>query len=530
MARRHAQLAPVSGVALPATGPGNEPAQARQMRGVARGGALSLVGSGVSAVFTLATTLVVTHGLTQREAGQFFAATSLFLLAESIVISGATTGVVYFIARARSTGHPVDVRRSLWRAAVPVLVASFAVTLTSPAWGPTMARWLSGRQGALAESALVLLFLALPFAATSDLSLAATTGFATMRPTVAVERVGRPLVQFVAVAAVVGTHNPVYVALAWVGPYLLSSLAAVAWLGHLVRSDTVGDVDAGTDSVSEALSWRRFWSFTGPRGLATVAQLMLQRLDIVLVGVLKGPVDAALYTAATRFLVVGQLVANSLVTVVQPRMASWFATGDTAAVARVYQVAAGWSCMLVWPFYLCCAWLAPYWLVIFGRHYTSASLAVEILAVSMLFASATGLVSLVLIMAGRTTWNLVDTAGSLAVNVGLDVWLIPRLGILGAAIGWSAAIVVSNGVPLAQIWHSLRLHPFGSGVRTVTLLCGVWLAALPAVVVAVAGRSLASMLIACTVGVVAYLVGIRRVRATLDLSAFAVSWKSRVRP
>ena len=43
-------------------------------------------------------------------------------------------------------------------------------------------------------------------------------------------------------------------------------------------------------------------------------------------------------------------------------------------------------------------------------------------------------------------------------NVALD--LIPRYGILGAAIAWTA-IFVSNIVPLVQLAVVFRLHPFG---------------------------------------------------------------------
>src|SRR5690606_33429882 len=50
-----------------------------------------------------------------------------------------------------------------------------------------------------------------------------------------------------------------------------------------------------------------FWRYTGPRALASWLQLALQRLDIVLVAGIAGPLAAALYTVAGRFIVVGQL-------------------------------------------------------------------------------------------------------------------------------------------------------------------------------------------------------------------------------
>ena len=60
-------------------------------------------------------------------------------------------------------------------------------------------------------------------------------------------------------------------------------------------------------------------------------------------------------------------------------------------------------------------------------------------------------VYMVLAMAGRTTWNLVNVVIAVAVNLAVDLALIPRLGALGAAVGLAASIVANNLIPLAQV-------------------------------------------------------------------------------
>ena len=86
-----------------------------------------------------------------------------------------------------------------------------------------------------------------------------------------------------------------------------------------------------------------------------------------------------------------------------------------------------------------------------------------ILGLTMLLATACGQVDMVLITTGRSSWSLVNGLLALVVNVGLDLLLIPRFGITGAAIGWAAAIIVTNLIPLAQLAISKRLNPFGRG-------------------------------------------------------------------
>jgi hypothetical protein len=61
----------------------------------------------------------------------------------------------------------------------------------------------------------------------------------------------------------------------------------------------------------------------------------------------------------------------------------------------------------------------------------------------------------------------------------MDVALIPRWGITGAAIGWAVAIVVSNLMPLAQLAISMGLSPFGRGPFIACVLCAVNFGAIP---------------------------------------------------
>ena len=76
-------------------------------------------------------------------------------------------------------------------------------------------------------------------------------------------------------------------------------------------------------------------------------------------------------------------------------------------------------------------------------------------------ATVCGMVNMLHNMAGRTSWTLANSLVALAVMVVVDLLLLPRLGILGAGIGWAAAIVTNNAVPLTQLWRSMGLHPFG---------------------------------------------------------------------
>jgi O-antigen/teichoic acid export membrane protein len=66
-------------------------------------------------------------------------------------------------------------------------------------------------------------------------------------------------------------------------------------------------------------------------------------------------------------------------------------------------------------------------------------------------------------MAGKSSWNLFNTIFSAGLGVGLGLVLIPRYGVVGAAIAAAATVAANNLIPLAQVWGYLRLHPLGRG-------------------------------------------------------------------
>jgi O-antigen/teichoic acid export membrane protein len=130
------------------------------------------------------------------------------------------------------------------------------------------------------------------------------------------------------------------------------------------------------------------------------------------------------------------------------------------------------------------------------------------------------MVDMVLAMAGRTSWNLVNVSIALGLTIGLDVLLIPRYGALGAAIGLACAMVVNNLLPLIQVGRVAGLHPFGVGTRTAALLSIGCFGVLPGFVTATAGTGATGLSLAVGLAVPAFGAGAWLWRDRLALDAF----------
>jgi O-antigen/teichoic acid export membrane protein len=264
---------------------------------------------------------------------------------------------------------------------------------------------------------------------------------------------------------------------------------------------------------------RGFWQFTTPRGIASLASITLQRIDIVLVAILMGPGWAAVYTAATRFLVAGQLGNTAISMAAQPRFTELFALGDRRSANIIYQVTTAWLVLLTWPLYMLAIVYGPIVLSVFGHSYKAGADVMLILGLTMLLATACGQVDMVLITTGRSSWSLVNGLLAVGVNVGLDLVLIPRYHLTGAAIGWAVAIIVTNLMPMAQLASSIRLQPFGRGTILAGGLSAVSFGVIPLAIRSVLGGGLAGLAAGVAAGSLVQAIGLWRFRGVLQLSA-----------
>ncbi|WP_245642279.1 lipopolysaccharide biosynthesis protein [Nonomuraea candida] len=396
-----------------------------------RRGLAGLAGAGCGALAQLALVVVVTRACPAGEAGAFFTVTALVLMVAGVAKLDAGNGLIYFVARARAARRPGI--SGYVRAALlpPTVVAAGAAAVLWPRLGPLAA--------------------VLPVIVAADVLLAATRGFGTIRPTVLLDGMLTPLCQLAAVgvAALAGA-SPAGLALAWAAPYApMLVLAAAGVRGRAPRGPYV----PGTA--------RELWRHTAPRSVAGAVQAVFQRVDIVIVALLAGPAPAAVYTAATRFKVVGQLAGQGLAQAVQPGLVRALAAGERERAGELYQAATVWLVVLTWPVWLAYAALAPWALRIFGPAYASAAPVALVLAGTMMVATACGMVDVVLTAAGHTGASLANLLVAVACTVLLDLALIPSHGALGAVAGWSGGVIVKNLLPLWQLHHRYGLHPFG---------------------------------------------------------------------
>ncbi|TYB46491.1 polysaccharide biosynthesis C-terminal domain-containing protein [Actinomadura chibensis] len=507
-------------------GPEPEPSGGPNLNRLARGGALNLVGAAVAGVQGLALVFLVAHLYSQRIAGTFFAATSLFIILQAVSGLGTDAGLLRWLPRHLALGDRAAALRTVPVALVPVAATAALAGLVLAA----TSSWTAGHIGAddpgQAVGMVRVLALFLPLAGAHDALLAATRGYGSMRPTVLVDKILRQTLQVAGViAAAVLSDDATWLAFAWAAPYLPCIAIAALWYFRISRrgrapSATAAQADPASSAWGPLAS--DFWRFTGPRAFAQICQTAFQRADIVLVAALSSPREAAIYTAATRFIVISQLVTQAVQNVMQPAVSRLMALSDRTGAQRIFAVCASWNLALAWPVHLSIAVGAPVYVASFGAGYRGTGETVTvILAMAMLVATATGARDVMLLMAGRSGLSLVNQSAALAVNLVLNVLLIPPFGIAGAAAARAAGLLVRTLLALVQVRRILGMSPASAGLFWAGGSAVVSFAAVPLAVRLAAGSSPAALAAGLVPGAVLYLVLLWVGRERLSLTAFA---------
>lgn len=491
------------------------------LRRVLRGGAVNMAGAVVGAALNLALIVAITRAFSQETAGLLFSATSVFLIMAAVANLGAPDGLVYFIARMRLFGRAGGVPALLRTAMGPAVALSLVVALLLFVFARPLADALGPEEAA---AYLRLLAVFLPFAVLTDSALAATRAHHDMVTTALVDKVGRPSAQLALVGLIVLSGSAGLLALAWAGPYLPAAVLAWFWLGRIVRravpEQTVPEAEGTSgheEGSAERITPAAFWSFALPRALGGVAQMGVQRGGVVMVALLSGVTGAAIFTAATRIMVVGQFGTQAVLNAAQPRFAELLASRDHTGVRSLYQAGTAWLVCLTWPLYLSTLVFAPEVMRLFGVEYSAGATVLVIVCAGQLAASVLGMGDLVLTMTGRTGLNLLNNLLSLLVNVGVCVLLVPSHGAPGAAVALVSAVLLRKALPLWQLRTMVALHPVSRPVSVAVGGTLVWFGALPLLAEAGLGGGIPVLILAVGVGALGHLASLWWARDHLEL-------------
>jgi len=300
---------------------------------------------------------------------------------------------------------------------------------------------------------LQLISLIVPFLALSDVLAGATRGFKQMQYTVIAQSIAQPMIRLVliVVLALVGLNA------AWaVIVYGLADCAASFILLYFLNKQ----FSLRRPLRTARRQPRAILSFSLPVWLSGLMTTFRSNVQTLLVGTLNSVTGVGIFAVANQITLVGAQFHASINTSASPIIAELHDRGDREQMGRIYQTATRWALTVNFPVFLTMVLFPATILSIFGESFVGGATALTILAWANLANGGTGMGGIILDMTGYTRLKLVNSVIRLALYLSLDVLLIPRWGIVGAATAALVGEVIINLLRLLEVFILFRLLPY----------------------------------------------------------------------
>ena len=212
--------------------------------------------------------------------------------------------------------------------------------------------------------------------------------------------------------------------------------------------------------------WKQSLKEAWPMGAMAIGILIYFRIDTVMLSFMKDDVAVGLYSAAYRLSELSAVIPGMFVAAIFPVMSQYYrAAGNSFAMA--YEKSSRYLFMLALPIALAVTLLAsPIVNLVYGSQYADSASALQVLIWAAAIMYVTMVMGTTFVAANKQMVNLKIVIVAAALNIVLNVFLIPRYSYVGA----SAATVATEAFGLLCGVFFLRRAGYGVSIKNVYLL------------------------------------------------------------
>lgn len=184
-------------------------------------------------------------------------------------------------------------------------------------------------------------------------------------------------------------------------------------------------------------------------------------IDSTFIGYFKGATQVGLYNAALPTSTLLTMVPGAVILMFMPIITSLYSKGENNEIKKLYNSVTKWIFLFNLPLMLIlCIFSKEILVILFGGVYQQAYTSLILLSVGY-FVLSFGLTSqYVLRMLSKTKLLLLNTAIVLAINVLLNILLIPRFGISGAAASVAITLIIHQIIIVIEAHKFLGVQPY----------------------------------------------------------------------
>lgn len=433
------------------------------LRGILGGTLVVFVGNVIGMGSSFVTRVIAARHLAPGDYGLIVLGVTLLNIGTMVVLLGLHQGIAKRLPNTESPGALVLMATGL---AMPLAIVAASLVLA-------LSRPISNVFSTQAfEPVLSVFAVALPMMVLVELLVGGFRGLELAIYRVVTKDVlfKGALVIAIAVGAAFG-GGTVDIALAWP----LSLLFAIAGGSYLMTRRS-GMFRRGSSSLSGNMDVQAIHSlavFSLPLMISETTWLMMQQVDNVILGIFLLPADIGVYDAAYSIATSLSLIPSTFSFLFLPAFSKFAARNEIGKMDRFYKIVTKWmTFLLVPPFILFVLYPREIITFVYGEAYSAGSVALAIVVLGFFVTTVAGNSKQSIIALGKSRLVLFGNVVALAVNVSMNIALIPRFGIIGAAVATFLSYGTINLLFGYFLYTRTGIHPFSAAIVRPMLVAG----------------------------------------------------------
>lgn len=406
---------------------------------------------------TLGERIIVARLLTPAAYGEVSIGIALLSFGTTIAIVGFSQGVPRYVSRFDSVAN----KRGAWVSGM-VVAGGLALLLTAVLY--LNAGLLTETLFSEADStAMLLLFiLALPFVIGMNVTVGAIRGFGNTVYKAYAQDLAYPLLRIVLLAALLYAGHSV---LAAGYAYLIAAVISFGFslvLLHQLMS-LRGKVQTHVKEITK---------FSLPIVVSGVLNTLLTRTDTLMLGYFRSSREVGQYSAAYPIAGAIVIVISSFGFLYLPMASQLDADGEREEIDYIYKTTTKWIYVISFPALVAFVMFPGDVIrIFFGSGYQQGALALAILSLGFFSHAMGGRNRETISALGVTKYLLVVNGAAFGLNIVMNLVLIPRWGITGAAVASAVSYASLNVIACGILMFKYDISPFSRwSIRTFVAL------------------------------------------------------------
>ena len=197
-----------------------------------------------------------------------------------------------------------------------------------------------------------------------------------------------------------------------------------------------------------------------PMTITSFALLFMGKINIFFLGYYYGAYEVGLFTIPLKLASTTSIILQAVNIIMGPKIAAQYWSGNMEEVQRTLQHGARLSFVGSLPFILIFLIFPKFCLSLFGPEFIQTFIVLIILVVGQIANAWCGSIAYFLNMTGDEKILSVFIVSALIISIILNTLLIPRYGIMGAAIATTLSLIFWNLVSTIYLYIKSRVKTF----------------------------------------------------------------------